>query len=94
MVSLARNSQPRFSIAKCKAAYEKMLPSIKRHARICFRHLRAEAKQEAVQNVLANTWAAFVGLAKRGKLDQAYATVLAGFGWSAALIFGLASSRK
>ena len=57
-----------------------MLPKIVRHARIAFRHLNPEAKQEAVQNVVANTWAAFVGLARRGKLDQAYATVLAGFG--------------
>ena len=33
-----------------------------------------------MQNVLCNTWAALVGLARRGKLDQAYATILAGFG--------------
>ena len=29
-----------------------MLPSIKRHAKIAFRYLDPEAKQEAVQNVL------------------------------------------
>ena len=57
-----------------------MLPKIVRHARIAFRHLNPEAKQEAVQNVVCNTWAAFVGLARRGKLDLAYPTVLAKFG--------------
>ena len=34
-----------FSLAKCKAVYAKMLPSIKRHARIAFRYLDPEAKQ-------------------------------------------------
>ena len=70
---------PSFSLAKCKAVYAKMLPSIKRHARIAFRHLNPEAKEEAVQNVLANSWAALVGLARRGKLDKAFPTVLANF---------------
>ena len=70
---------PSFSLAKCKAVYAKMLPSIKRHARIAFRHLNPEAKEEAVQNVLANTWEALVGLARRGKLDQAFPSVLAKF---------------
>ena len=79
MVSSAGDHDPRFSIAKCKAVYAKMLPSIKRHARIAFRYLNPEAKQEAVQNVLANTWEALVGLARRGKLDKAFPSVLANF---------------
>ena len=54
-----------------------MLPKIVSYARIAFRHLGPEARQEALQNVVANTWAAFVGLARRGKLDLAYPTVLA-----------------
>ena len=68
-----------FSLAKVKAVFAKMLPSIKRHARIAFRHLDPEAKQEAVQDVLCNTWEALVRLARRGKLDQAFLTVLANF---------------
>ena len=70
---------PRFSLAKCKAVYAKMLPSIKRHARIAFRYLNPEEKQERVQNVLCNTWEALVRLARRGKLDQAFPSVLAKF---------------
>ena len=76
MVSSARNPQRRFSVATCHAVFLTMLPAIQRHARIAFRHLRPEAKQEAVQNVLANTWAALVALARRGKLDLAYPSVL------------------
>jgi hypothetical protein len=79
MVSSAGDHDPSFSLAKCKAVYAKMLPSIKRHARIAFRYLKPEAKQEAVQNVLANTWAALVGLARRGKLEKAFPSVLATF---------------
>ena len=79
MVSSAGDDEPRFSIAKCKAVYAKMLPSIKRHARIAFRYLNPEEKQERVQNVLANTWEALVRLARRGKLDQAFPSILAKF---------------
>ena len=79
MVSSSGDHDPRFSIAKCRAVYAKMLPSIKRHARVAFRYLNPEAKQEAVQNVLANTWAALVGLARRGKLDKAFPSILAKF---------------
>ncbi|MEI8375854.1 MAG: hypothetical protein WCJ35_23775 [Planctomycetota bacterium] len=71
--------RPRFSTAKCKAVYKKMMPSIKKHARNAFRYLDPEARQECVQNVLCNTWAALVGLARRGKLDKAFPTVLAKF---------------
>jgi len=39
-----------------------------------------EARAEAVQNVVANTWVALVALARRGKLDLAYPTVLARYG--------------
>ncbi len=47
MVSSTGDDDPRFSIAKCQAVYAKMLPSIKRHARIAFRFLNPEEKQEA-----------------------------------------------
>ena len=75
----AGDYDPRSSLAKCRKVYAKMLPSIKRYARIAFRYLNPEAKQEAVQNVLANTWEALVGLARRGKLDQAFPSILAKF---------------
>ena len=79
MVSFSGDHDPSFSIAKCKAVYAKMLPSIKRHARIAFTSRNPEEKEEHVQNVLANTWEALVRLARRGKLDQAFPSILAKF---------------
>ncbi len=55
-----------------------MLPKIIRYATIAFRGYGPEAKQEAVQNVVANTCVAVATLAKRGKLDLAYPSVLRG----------------
>ena len=57
-----------------------MLPTIIRYAKRAFRNYDPETRQEALQNVVANTTAAVAGLAKRGKLDLAYPTVLAKFG--------------
>ena len=58
----------------------RMLPAIRRHARIAFRHLRPEAREEAVQGVVCNACSAVARLAEVGKLDLAYPTVLARFG--------------
>ena len=57
-----------------------MLPTVIRYAKRAVRTYDPEARQEAVQNVVANTTAAVAGLARRGKLDLAYPTVLAKFG--------------
>ena len=59
--------------------FSRMLPTICRYARISFRHLH-EAREEAVQAVVCNACAAIARLAELGKLDLAYATVLAHFG--------------
>ena len=56
-----------------------MLPAIVTHARIAFRHLAPEAKQEAVQDVVCNACSAVARLAELGKLDLAYPSVLANF---------------
>ena len=57
-----------------------MLPKIVAYARGAFSGLDPEARQEAVQNVVANSCAAVAALARRGKLDLCYPTVLARFG--------------
>jgi hypothetical protein len=54
-----------------------MLPAIRRHACIAFRHLRAEAREEVTQNVVASALSAFVRLVELGKADIAYAMPLA-----------------
>jgi len=62
------------------ATFLKMLPAIVRHAKIAFRHLRAEAREEAVQGTICNACDAIARLAELGKLDVAYATALARYG--------------
>ena len=54
-----------------------MLPQIVTHAKYAFRHLRGEARQDAIQETIANALVAFVALVRRGKMSIAYPTVLA-----------------
>jgi len=55
----------------------KMVPKIVRHAKFSFRHLRSEARQDFIQEVVANAFVAFEALVRRGKMSLAYPTVLA-----------------
>jgi transposase-like protein len=57
-----------------------MLPAIRQHARIAFRHYDPEAREEAVQAVVCNACCAVARLAELNKLDLCYASVLARFG--------------
>lgn len=56
-----------------------LMPDIIRYARYAFRHMRAETKQDAVQEVIANCLVAFVRLAELDKLDVVYPSVVAQF---------------
>ena len=56
-----------------------MLPAIQTHARCAFRHLDPEAREEAVEEAIANAFVAFVRLVELGKTEVAYPTVLAGY---------------
>jgi hypothetical protein len=62
------------------ATFLAMLPTITQHASIAFRHVRLEAKQEAVQEVIANCLVAFCRLYELGKLDVVYVSALARYG--------------
>lgn len=57
-----------------------MLPAIRRHARIAFRDLDPENRDEAVAEVTANSLVAYVRLFELGKVDLAYPSVLARYG--------------
>lgn len=59
-----------------------MLPAITTHAKIAFRHLAPEDREEAVQEVACNACAAFKRLFDLGKQDVAHAGVLARYGVS------------
>ena len=56
------------------------MPIIETHARVSFRHLDPEAREEAVQEVVANACRAYVRLVQLKKTDMAYPTVLAKYG--------------
>lgn len=57
-----------------------MLPAIRQHARIAFRRLPSEARQEAIQETVCNACQAVARLAELGRLNLAYASVLARYG--------------
>ena len=61
------------------AAFLVMLPIIVRHFRVAFRHLRAEAKEEAIAEAPANACAAYRRLVKQGRAHMGFPTVLARF---------------
>ena len=65
------------SAAVWHAAFLKMLPAIQRQARIAFRHLDAEAREESVQEVVTYATTAFKALWDRGAPELAYPSVLA-----------------
>ena len=54
-----------------------MLPQIIAHAKYSFRNLRGEARQDCIQETIANALVAFVALVRRGKMSIAYPSVLA-----------------
>jgi hypothetical protein len=56
-----------------------MLPAIVAYARMAFRCLKPEARQEAVQEAVCNAMAAYAALVERGKVALAYPSVLARF---------------
>ena len=68
------------SVPAWHAAFLKMLPAIQRQAKIAFRHLDPEAREEAVEEVTAYAVIAFKGLWDRGKAELAYPSVLALYG--------------
>ena len=63
-----------------QALFLRLLPRIRKHARIAFRHLNPESREECVQAVVCNACCAVARLAELDKLDLAYASVLARFG--------------
>ena len=79
MVTVTRN-RPRRPAPAWHAKFLAMLPTIVQHARIAFRHRDTDAREEAVQEVVCNACQAVARLAELGKLDLAYASVLARYG--------------
>lgn len=62
------------------AAFMAMVPAIETHAKLAFRDLDAEAREEAVQETVCNACCAYARLVERNKTDAAYPSALAKFG--------------
>ena len=73
MICIAKTQNP----PAWHAGFLAILPSIRRKARIAFHHLKPEAREDAVQEAVANACLAYARLAERGKLDAAHPAVLA-----------------
>ena len=71
--------QIRSAAAEWQASFLVMLPLIETHARLVFRRLDPEARDDAVQEVLANAFVAFARLVERQRADEAYPSALARF---------------
>ena len=70
-------SRPKPAAPAWHAGFLAMLPAILTHARISFRHLGPEARQEAVQNCVCNAMIAYARLYELGKIELAYPSALA-----------------
>jgi hypothetical protein len=78
MTTLCKSTSSR--VPEWQAPFVKMQPAIVRHARLAFRRLDSAAKEEAVDEVVANAFLAFARLVELNKTDLAFATVLARYG--------------
>ena len=80
MKSLRKRTGCRQSPPAWHAGFLAMMPIIKTHAKIAFRYLDPEARDEAVQEVVCNACCAYSRLVDMEKTDLAYPSVLARFG--------------
>jgi hypothetical protein len=80
MIAIAKPSRSKKSQPAWHEGFLAMLPAIERHAKIAFRHLDAEAREEMVQEVICNACRAYARLAELNKTDVAYPGALARFG--------------
>jgi hypothetical protein len=79
VIAIAKQLQDESNDANRNRLFLSMLPHIKRHALIGLRELRGEARDDALQEVIASSFVAFTRLCERGKADLAYPSVLARF---------------
>jgi len=77
MIAIAKKTQVR--ARGWRRRYLRLLPSIRRQAEHAFRRLDDEQREEAVADVVANTFAAYRRLVQLGKENVAYATALTRF---------------
>ena len=77
---MIRFATPPDSTPAWHAGFLALLPAIVRQASRAFRHLRPEARQDAIEEVIANSMVAYARLVEMGKADIAYPSPLARYG--------------
>jgi hypothetical protein len=60
--------------------FVKMIPLIRHQARLAFRRMRSEARDELVEEVVANAYCRFARLVRTGRANLGFATPLADYG--------------
>ena len=80
MKSLRKRADCRKSTPAWHAAFEALLPLINTHAKVAFRYLGPEAREEAIQEVICNACCAYARLVELNKTALAYPSALARFG--------------
>jgi hypothetical protein len=66
--------------ANCQEQFLALLPAIRRHAQVRFRHLDSESREDAIASVVAHTWDFFIKLVSLGREGLAFAGPLARYG--------------
>ena len=79
MVSLVQSNKVVATQSSQHARFLAMLPQIRRQALTAFRNQRYEVREELIQEVIANSYRAWVLLVRRGKESVVYPTPLAQF---------------
>ena len=80
MIAPLKRPRPQASAPAWHAGFLTMLPVIYSYARGAFAHLNPEARQDMIQEVIANALVAYVRLYQQGRVALAYPTVLARYG--------------
>jgi hypothetical protein len=78
MIAIARGPK-RKPASRQNDKFLSMLPDIRKQASFAFREIPVDAREELIQEVVAQAYALFVRLCQRGKLALVYATPLAQF---------------
>ena len=77
MIAIKEKSAESDRSSDMHARFIEMLPQIRRQARVAFRGLPSEQRDDLIAETLANAFCAFVRLVERGRESLAYPTPLA-----------------
>jgi DNA-directed RNA polymerase specialized sigma24 family protein len=76
-IAMIARAEPTRILHPSQSKFIDMLPAISRSAKLAFANLAGEAREEAVQEIVANSFVAFAALVRQGRESLAFPTVLA-----------------